>query len=310
MSTRRIRIVCATDLLPRSDAAMLRAGLLAQQVAADLTLLHVVPSMDPGRALEESLHEAQFMLRDRARPPAWPFERLPDTAVRAGSPARLIRDGVAGADLLVLGPHRRRPLRDALEGTIAEKVLAARACAVLMVRTGATAAYQRVMLALDLSASSIGAVRAAEELVLPEGAMATIVHADDPPFQGLLDYADVSDANVVDYIQGWRSEVRQGLRGLLRRESADPSRYDVHVEARSTVRGILRAVDQFGPDLLVMGTRGGGRLHRALLGSVANRVVHDVACDVLVVPAGSFPALRPRAGTMVDPRRARPDATA
>jgi hypothetical protein len=41
------------------------------------------------------------------------------------------------------------------------------------------------------------------------------------------------------------------------------------------------------PDLLVMGTGGDGRIRRALLGSVANRILAFASTDVLIVPDGS-----------------------
>ncbi|MBL8271533.1 universal stress protein, partial [Steroidobacter sp.] len=53
---------------------------------------------------------------------------------------------------------------------------------------------------------------------------------------------------------------------------------------------IRHAIEMYQPDLLVMGTSGGGRVRRALIGSVANRIMEVAACDVLVVPRGSVPA--------------------
>ena len=44
-----------------------------------------------------------------------------------------------------------------------------------------------------------------------------------------------------------------------------------------------------------MGTRGGGRLHRALLGSVAQEVLGRVRCDVLVVPQNLNPSIESQA---------------
>ena len=182
MNRQPLRIVCATDLQPHSDAAMERAGLLADQLAAQLTLLHVVAPSDSEQALEDTLYQAQTTLRARARRPLWRARELPGTAIRTGNPARLVVAEVSNlprADLLVIGPHRRRPMRDALEGTIAGKVMASRTCPVLMIQAPAGSAYRRVLLALDVSSASAGAIRAAESLVLSDQATAKIVHAQD-----------------------------------------------------------------------------------------------------------------------------------
>ena len=303
MNQRPMRIVCATDLLPRSEAAVERAGLLADHLDAELTLLHVVAPSESERALEQTIRQTQAMLRSRARPPMWRAKGLPGTAIRTGNPARIVVEEVTrkpDADLLILGPHRRRYVRDALEGTIAEKVMASRRCPVLMVQAPANAEYRRVLLALDVSPASAAAIRAAEKLVLSDEAAATIVHAQDPPYQGMLNYANVHMEHIADHVQSWRSEATRGIRRLVQNESSDAERFAIHVETGHTVGGILRTVEQFSPDLLVMGTRGGGRLRRALLGSVANSVIRQVHCDVMVVPAGTIPAFDARADAHVD----------
>jgi universal stress protein E len=285
-----MRILCATDLLPKSEAAIDRAGLLADQLGADLTLLHVVVPGESERALEQTLQTALAHTRSRAQPPLWRAQRAPNVAVRTGNPARIILDTVAQskARLLVLGQHRKRPLRDALEGTIAEKALAARNCPVLVVQDEGRGPYRRVLLALDLSDASTSAIRAAESLVLAPEVDARIVHAHEPPYQGMLHYADVGMDSVVRYADGWRREAKRAVRDLLKYESAHFARYDIHIEQQPAAVGVLRAIERYEPELLVMGTHGGGRLRRALVGSVANRVLHETNCDVLIVPQGSF----------------------
>jgi universal stress protein E len=193
-----------------------------------------------------------------------------------------------------MGPHRKRPVRDALEGTIAEKVLAARRFPVLVVQDEARAPYRRVLLALDLSDASASAIRAAESLVLTPEVDATVVHAHEPPYQGMLHYVDVGTDAVARYADGWQREARSAVRDLLKYESAHFARYDILIEQQPSALGILGAIERYEPDLLVMGTQGGGRLRRALVGSVANRVLHESSCDVLIVPDGSVGALRSR----------------
>jgi universal stress protein E len=289
-----MRILCATDLLPKSEAAIERAGLLSTQLGADVELLHVVSPVESQQALEQTLKEAFERTKSRAEPLLWRTHRPAIAAVRVGNPARLILERAAEsrARLLVLGPHEKRPLRDALESTIAEKVLATRNFPVLVVRGEALRPYRRVLLALDLSEASVSAVRAAESLVLTPDVDATVVHAHRPQYRGLLHYADVGTDSVVRYADDWRREAHTAVRELLRYESANSARYDIHIEQQPAAVGILNAVDRYAPDLLVMGTHGGGRLRRALVGSVANRVLHDTRCDVLIVPEGCFGASR------------------
>jgi universal stress protein E len=285
-----MRVLCATDLLPKSEAAIERAGLLADQLGADLTLLHVVVPGESESALEPALLTALAQMKARARPPQWHGQRTPSVAVRTGNAARIALNTLAQskAGLLVLGPHRKRPVRDAFEGTLAEKALAARTSPVLIVQSEARAAYRRILLALDLSDASAGALRAAESLVIAPEVDARIVYAHEPPYQGMIHYADVGLDTGARYAHSWKREAKSAVRDLLKYESADFARYDVLIEQQPAAVGVLRAIERYEPDLVVMGTRGGGRLRRALVGSVANRVLHEITCDALIVPEGSF----------------------
>jgi nucleotide-binding universal stress UspA family protein len=291
-----MRILCATDLLAKSDSAVARAGILSDQLSAELTLLHVVVPGESQQTLEQTLRWASGEMRLRVRSPRWRAHSAPSVAVHAGSAAGIILDAAARSevDLLVLGSHRKRPLRDALEGTIAEKALATKNYPVLVVRADASRPYRRVLLALDASGASASAIRAAESLVLTPEMNATVVHAHKPPYEGMLYAADVGMETVVQYAENWKREANKTVRELLDYESDDASRYDIHIEQKPAAPGILQAIEYFSPDLLVMGTRGGGLLRRALVGSVANRVLHETSCDVLIVPEGSAGESRSR----------------
>ncbi len=283
-----MKIVCATDRLPKSEAAIERAAFLSGGLDADLTLLHVVEPAHSERVLEQTLQNALRQMESRTRPPLWRAPVKPTILMQVGNPARLIVEEIkqSNAELLVLGPHRKRPFRDALEGTIAAKALAARTCPILIVRNEAQGPYRRVLLALDVSPASAAAIRAAESLVITPEADARIVHAHEPADEALLRDLGVAWDAVADLARGSKY-AETAVRGFLKAESMDPARYDVRIARTSPASAILEAVEQHEPALLVMGTRGHGRLHRALVGSVANRVLHGATCDVLIVPEGS-----------------------
>ncbi len=80
--------------------------------------------------------------------------------MRTGNPARLIVETLekSKARLLVIGPHRRRHFATTVEERLPRRVLVAKRWPLLVVREQPRAAYQQVLLALDLSSASASAV--------------------------------------------------------------------------------------------------------------------------------------------------------
>lgn len=308
-----MRVLHATDLLPKSDASMERAALMAEQLGADLTLLHVVAPTETQRALEQELSLASAQMKSRTRAPLWRHAVKPNVIVKAGSPSQRILETIeeVGAHLLVLGPHRKRGLQDALAGTTAQRVLNARKIPVLIVREAPRGGYERALMALDLSPNSAEVLRAAEQLVSTSTTHSTVLHASELPYAGMLSYAGIDGITIDAYHGNWTQQARASVREFLERESANGSRYRVVIESARPATAILRAVRERRPRLLVLGTQGRGRIGRALLGSVANEVLREAQCDVLIVPNGSTRApvhgsrvtqrMQPRLGAQPSP---------
>ena len=287
-----MRLLVATDLLPKSESAIDRAGLLADELDAELSLLHVVSPVSSERVLEQSLQMAIARMKSRVRSPLWRARTIPDVVVRAGNPARVMLETIAREepDLLIVGPHERRGVVDALQGTIIEKVVSARRCPVLVVQQNASANYRQVLLALDVAAGSRAAVRAAERLVLRDGARAAAIHACTSPDHAVLQLPGTEGSGVALHTDCSAGTVSAAMRELLEQESADPKRYDLIVSNGNPLPAIMRAIETRQPDLLVLGTRGDGRMRRAVLGSVANQVLKLAPCDMLIVPQGTSEA--------------------
>jgi nucleotide-binding universal stress UspA family protein len=289
-----MRLLSATDLLPKSEYAIDRAGLLADELDAELLLLHVVSPVASERVLEQSLQIAIGRMKSRVRSPLWRAEATPDVIVRPGNPARVILDTVAREtpDLVIMGPHERRGVVDALQDTIAERIVSARNCPVLVVQQSAKTAYRNILLALDVAAGSRAAVRAAERLVLREGARATAIHACASADHAVLQAVDMDAAELGVRTDCSPGEVAVAMRDLLEQESADPRRYELVLTQGDPLPTILSAIGKRQPDLLVMGTRGDGRMRRAVLGSVANQLLKAAPCDILIVPRRTAEASR------------------
>ena len=282
------KLLCATDLLPKSESAIERAALLAEGLGAKLSLLHVVSPFAPQRVLEQTLQTAIARMRSRVRPPMWRAKAKAGAGVLVGNPRRLIVSSLAreNADLLVIGPHRQRGALDSLQDSIAEKVVSARRCPVLVVQRDASAEYKKVLLALDMNAESGAALRVAERLGLTGAAQAAVVHAYASPQFELLPAAGAELATVAAHADDLAAAVSDAMREFLTRESAQPNHYELIVAEGRPAATIVDALETYQPDLLVMGSRGHGRIGRAVAGSVANQLLKEARCDILIVPHG------------------------
>ena len=77
-------------------------------------------------------------------------------------------------------------------------------------------------------------------------------------------------------------------REILDSVMADLDLTDVEViqveDVGDPARMLLDYADKVDADVMVIGRRGAGLIERIMLGSVANRLVHDAQCPVLLVP--------------------------
>jgi universal stress protein E len=281
-----MRILCATDLLATSDPAVKRAGMLAEELVAELSVLHVVSPSAAPCAVQGEIDQASASPSERTEPPAW-GHRAPDVIVKASAqPSRIIVDEARArrAGLVVIGAQPSWGAADLRKGTVAERVLRTREFATLIVRGNPRHEYRNVVLALDLSETSASVIRGLESMGITGAQRCTVVHAYETPYEEMLRSAAVGLNSIDEYLGGWRREHRAAITELLMAESAMPWRYDVVLEEGAAPSVILRYLRKSEADLLVIGTSGGRQLHQALPGSTGAEVLAGTKCDVLVMP--------------------------
>lgn len=289
-----MKILCANDLQPGSRHALHRACWLAKKLQADLTVLHVVSPDEPrGLALEQRVWRAES--HARAALPAEAADA--QVRVRVGNPARRIAEYAReiSAGLIVLGPNDLAAGSAGIGSSIADRVLAGARRPVLIARQDAQFEYARTMLALDLTAESAAALKLCEALSFAGEEINFVVHAYEPPYEGMLASVGVAMDKLHSHAEAWRESFASGVRTFLRRHSRDPWRYRLILAEGRPVPGVLRVAARIQPDLLVLGSRAQGTVLRTLLGSVGSRVAGEALSDVLLVPASDQGAPGPDA---------------
>jgi nucleotide-binding universal stress UspA family protein len=140
-------ILCATDFSRCSDAAVRMATAMARRRGARLVLLHAIeapPFAYPEVPIGASAWERD-MLRVAETNLGQQAKALEDggltveVQVRFGAPSRVIVETARelGAELVVVGTHGRHGVADFFLGSIAEYVVRASPCPVLVAREGA-----------------------------------------------------------------------------------------------------------------------------------------------------------------------------
>ena len=139
-----------------------------------------------------------------------------------------------------------------------------------------------ILVAVDGSKQSLEAARYAMVLAKRMDAKVHIIHVVEVAGAAMVGPAGTGAWGQV--LESMKESARTFV-GLAVREAEDakvPHTVDV-VEAVDAAAGIAKAADDGRADLIVVGSHGRRGIQRALLGSVAEKVVRSAPCPVLVV---------------------------
>lgn len=276
-------ILVATDLSHRSDVAVERAAALAERFAAELTILHVVEEDQPYRMFEAEKALARAVLEKQVQGLAAGLSV--DLLVKTGDPfeqiGRVASEG--DFDLIVIGRHRKRILRDLFVGTTAERVVWHGTHPVLLVKAASTAPYQRVAIAVDGSEPCAEALRVAKALDFTNGARVRVVHAHEPFAKTML--AGHGNAQAVwDHVDSELASARRNMIKFLEDHGHGDLASTIYIDDGAPIDVLRSFIEDSGSDLLVMGTHGRSGIGRLVLGSVAEEALRTLEIDILAVP--------------------------
>lgn len=278
-----IKLLVATDLSQRSAHAVQRAArLVRKQGGGDWALVHVVDDDAPKDFVAEHVRRVERLLDEQAQQLAEQTGSRPRVLVSSGTVESIILEACLGmdADLLVVGSHRKAPLRDFFLGTSVERLIRGSHLPVLRVAHPAAADYRHALAALDLSPGAVQAMTRAQRLGLLDLQQCTVLHALEPLPMGVLAEAAIDHR----LLETQADEVLLTLLGNLHDAGLTLPDGCVRVREGEPRQVIAQELQEVQADLLVIATHGRKGLPRLVLGSVAGALLAELPCDILCVP--------------------------
>jgi len=288
------RILAATDLSAPAHHAVDRGFRIASETGGGYSVMYAfeLDSVDAlGGLLGEGVAAVKRKLEESAREA---LHAMLDDSVRnrgvaagamivAGTPLESIaeRADAIDADLLVLGARGESFLHHALLGSTASRLLRKSIRRpVLVVKQPPRGPYHRLLIPVDFSRSSEGAICLGRR-VAPEAEI-VLLHAFELPFEGKLAFAGVDENVIHEYIRVAREERRRRLHDLARLAGLDLMQYSAIVRHGDPSQQIISEEQESDCDLIVMGKHGTHVTEELLLGSVTKHVLYESQCDVMV----------------------------
>lgn len=309
-------IIVPLDTSPQSELAAWKAGALARASSAAVTIVHVYEP--PFEAVDgKKVIDVDLLASDRAE-----HERrarcVADEVKRrfgcrstlrmlGGKPADAIVEFArnADADLIVMTTQGRTGMQRVWFGSVADALARESTVPVLMVRSAAgtesaaapesSAAFQRVLVALDGSRAAEAVLEAVRALRFSGDAEVRLVQVVTPVPLPMVGYPDAvmlagmpRDDDATDERVTAAARYLARVAWTFRGEAAGKVATKVIV-APAAGAAIVDAAREFDADLVALTSHGRGA-SRLVVGSVADNILRGTDCSVLLRLAAPAPA--------------------
>jgi nucleotide-binding universal stress UspA family protein len=215
--------------------------------------------------LEESLARKSLA---QAHAALLEYDRPVVSELRSGEPWLVLRDvaHARSSDLVVVGSHGRGRAKRMLLGSVSNSLRTHIKTNLLIARNRPPA--RRILVAVDGSAPSIRAGAVAVHLARQWPSTVKIVHV----LPSLAFYPDGPPADAL----------QRAFDELALPSWRDPELF-FEIAYGSPGPKILEMAEDFGADLIVMGTHGKGAVKGAIVGSVSSHVAHGTKASLLLM---------------------------
>ena len=209
--------------------------------------------------------------------------------VLTGDPKAVVVDYASktGTDLIVVGSHEESEVMRVLIGSVARAVVRHAHCSVEVVRPRPKAGAMKVLLASDGSECSEAAARSIAARPWPLGSEFRVLSvAELAPGWFRNPYPPYFDPGAMEDLRGEAMKKAQEAvmaAELILSNANLPESGTVAVPSASLKELILAEADEWGANLIVLGSHGRRGASRFLLGSVSEPVAYHAHCSVEIV---------------------------
>jgi len=141
---------------------------------------------------------------------------------------------------------------------------------------------RNILVPIDGSECSLDAAKYATRIAKNENAQLFCIHIMTKVPYGYTDSPPAIEEyfkDIEEKVQSWFDKVRD----MAKTEGITKLKTENFADVKSVIRSIIDYANSMDIDLIVIGTRGRTGLKRLLMGSVANGVIHNAHCSVLLV---------------------------
>lgn len=285
-------VVVGVDDSIHSDLAVRAAVEIARRENRPLHILHgyhlsptIYPAFGPGM----NIHECMEAIREGADDVVKKAMRLARelapwldiTGTVCPVDAReALEQAAETAFIVVTGSRGRGPMRSMLLGSVSLWLTQHSRCPVLVVRPPASPEAARVVVGVDGSEASLGAVEFAFSQASMQGVPLTVVHCFTTTFRGGYGLTGQADEDL-DNLQGEWLAIAESVAGL-REKYPD---VDAAFELKQGYAPALLVDSSRQASLVVVGSRHLSAARVVFGGSVSRPVVEHAHCSVAVIPA-------------------------
>jgi len=276
MASNLSRILVAIDGSEHSDYALNVSVKIGEKYSAAMDLVHVeVPSSGAGP--EPSIKKADNVLDGRVEMVKERKLICNPIKIQSSDPAdeilKLVNSG--SYDLAVLGSRGHGELKSLVLGSVSSKVAKESKRSVLVVKSRIEA-VPKILLGYDGSEQGNKALELASDLGLKFNAQVDAICVFNIPLS--------PEAYIGAEVDRWEKDMRNMLESAVAKLKANGVRSQGKILDHTNVAlALANEAEKGSYDIIVVGSRGQGRLKSLLLGSVAYGVANSSKNNVLIV---------------------------